>query len=125
MAKKKPRDVLSPEPIFEVLPVDLTSEQIAQRGQLLAACQVDIEKLKADKKDSAAEFKRKIEDLEAQAKKLSHAITAGTEEREVECDERLNLDEKIVEIVRRDTGEVVRKRRVEDEDLQPVLPETV
>lgn len=60
--------------------------------------------------------------MKARLAVLAGVVDKRSEVREVECEESMNLDRKIVEIVRMDTGEIVDTRGITGADIQQALP---
>ena len=73
------------------------------------------EKRQADQK---AQMKATLTDIERRVSELSTAVIRREEYRDVECIEEIALDENRVLTVRTDTGEVLGRRPLTDEERQ-------
>ncbi len=108
--------------IFETLKCDLTDEELLETGRQLARAQSNLTHAEANKKQIDARLKGEIDGYRLQAAELSERVNTGYELRAVECKEvpdRLNLN---VQIIRMDTGELVRQRAMTEREREQLLP---
>jgi hypothetical protein len=106
----------------ERLPVRLTEAETLQKAKIVADLHAEIgEKEQAEKlrRDAA---KDAIELLRARLGELAGQIRRGEEYREVEVTESLDYRRKVREIVRTDTGEIVRTVAMTATELQAPIP---
>jgi hypothetical protein len=109
------------EMVKRQLPVFLSPEEFEAKAIELASASNQIEVLLGEKKDAAADYKLRIDRLTAERNRLADIVERKAEVREVECEERLNMDRKMVEIYRTDTGEFVESRGILPKDIQQGL----
>lgn len=100
------------------LPCRLTEEEVRERGERLARELNGKVLLEEKRKEVAAELKRAIDALDAELLDLARAIRDRTEEREVEVETTRDLHRRVLETIRRDTGEVVSARPLGPDELQ-------
>ncbi|MDR0843038.1 MAG: hypothetical protein LBP68_06440 [Acidobacteriota bacterium] len=101
----------------EVLPVALTQEELRIRGDELAKAVIELDEAEDAKKLADKAMKEDIDNISARANRLSRVIQSGIEHRAVPVYESVNAHLRRVEIIRRDTGKVVRYREATVEDL--------
>jgi hypothetical protein len=113
----------------EKLPVELTEDEIRTRHQALADLLDQIDKTKAEHaqklktlKDSNSEI---MGELTATLREVRDQLKKGTEERLIECEQVLDFQRRRAEIIRLDTGELVRTRPLTADELQTKLAEVV
>jgi len=99
----------------------LTEEEIKESGAQLAKSYSDITDLEEEKKSVVSDFKAQIDKATAEASLLARKIQNGYEFRNVGCEEIWDYDEKLVYVVRVDTGETIRSRVMTSEELQKKL----
>ncbi len=102
----------------KILLVKLTQEEMSAKAQELATEVKTVDELREKKKQQSGDVAAQIKEHEARVKRLSDHIATGKEEREVEIEERPNYDDKTIETVRRDTGEVITRRVMTQEERQ-------
>lgn len=105
--------------VIESLRWPLTPAEIQARGELLARHNQELLRIEGDKKNAAATFKS----LEAQEQKaieqLAAEITQGFVYRDTECVVWLSMPKTgMKQIVRPDTGEIVRTEPMTAEEMQ-------
>lgn len=105
----------------EYLKCVLTEEEIKESGAQLARRYSEISDLEDAKKSVMSDFKAKIDSASAEASGLARKIQNGYEFRNVDCEEIWDYDDKVVEVVRTDTGETIRSRVMKAEELQDSL----
>jgi hypothetical protein len=111
-----------PEGLFyERLPCQLEAQELLLKSRALAQLLSDQEAIEAEKKDASAEFKRRLDAVEGDLSALGLEVRTGREYREVGCIERADYTDNRVEIIRTDTGEIVRMRPLEPHERQQSL----
>lgn len=94
---------------FEILPVQLTEEELVNIGNELSGLQIEKEKLESEKAATVKDFNDKIKSKESQISELAHQINAGIKEVDVECYFSLDDPEPGKKsLYRIDTSELVR-----------------
>lgn len=106
------------ETFFQQLPVQLTEEELKQRGKDLAKTHQDISEVERHKKEINDDFKAKLSALDATTGTLSRAISNGYEYREVECEWAYFWEKGEKHMIRLDTGETVEIRKIEQWERQ-------
>lgn len=94
------------------LPVKLSEQELLIKGNELSKLLQDLETVEAQKKTANAGFKDEIDKLTEQISGLATIVREKKEYREVEVEERKNMDRMIMETIRLDTGEVVSYREL-------------
>lgn len=89
------------------LPVRLKSDEILSTSTAAGKLNAAIEKEEAELKTASADAKTSIKEKKARLRKLLDGMKTGTREEEVEVMDIPVWAENKVEIVRKDTGEVV------------------
>lgn len=105
-----------------ILPVQLTEDEIASRGEKLAALFQLLEQLKSDRSDEMQEWKKRIDDKQAEAHQLAIVITGGWEDRPVSTCTTFDYKRLTVTTTRTDTGEILNSRPMTEEERQRELP---
>jgi len=105
----------------EYLKCVLTNDQVREYGIELARKNSENESLDAQKKSFDAQIGASIKKVLLDIVGLSQKIQNGYEFLQVEVEERRDYDDKIIETVRLDTGEVIRTRDMTQDDLQDKL----
>lgn len=108
--------------LTRILPVELTDVEVQQKATNLAEKVEEIATTKALAKNAAANFKDRLDDLAADASRLSREIRSRTEDRAVDCEESPDYRRGMMDIVRCDTGAVVDSRQLTYEERQQELP---
>jgi hypothetical protein len=106
-----------------LLRVQLTEQEVSERGRESAKLVGEIVDLHEQKKASASHFKSEIDARDARVKRVSRSISDGHEEREVSC--IVLLDRPLIgqkTVIRRDTGEEVAVDVMNDSERQQPLP---
>jgi len=94
----------------------LTETELVQHALKAAGLRPEIDKLEADKKAIGAEFKKKIDEKDAELRAILSVIQTGTEERAVEVEERLNYEDCVVQVWH--LGEMMSERPMTNEERQ-------
>lgn len=100
----------------ELLPVQLTDDEVRERGRELAQRIQARAAEAAEQKRLKEAMKEALMRLDEQIADLSHRVKSGIEERFVDVQDRL-VDGR-VETIRMDTGEVLRTRTATDAERQ-------
>ena len=110
------------ERLIRWLPVPLTTEEFEAKAAELAQINLEMSDIRDAKKAAVADFNARIEERVAKVGVLAAIVDKRTEIREVDCVERVDIDRKLVDIIRADTGEVVDHRGITQRDIQQALP---
>lgn len=105
-----------------VLDVKLTREEIEQRARELAGTVKEHDRVDTDRKAEAAAAKLKIDELNAQIRKLSRSVELGTEQQEVACEWFADNRRMRMNLVRLDTMETISTRDMTKEERQLEFP---
>lgn len=105
----------------EVLPVQLTEQELLEKGDRLAAITQEITVLELEKKVQASSFKVRIDAKVEEQRTIADTIKSGYENRPVEVVEQVDVAARIVRVVRVDTGEIVRTRNLNIGDTQVTM----
>lgn len=108
---------------IEKLPCKLTEREQVLKSKALGAELEELERLEAEKADSARQYKELIDTKNKRVRELAQEVRDGAELRMVECYERPKYREGVIELVRSDTREVVSTRKMSDADRQTTLDE--
>lgn len=100
-----------------ILPVRLTREEREIRSTQLADTISKRDQVDGEKKSAMAGYKTKLDDLNAEIRKLSGAVRTGFEQRDVEIEERPTSDF-MINVYRVDTGELVDTRSMTDSERE-------
>jgi len=103
------------------LPCELSDNELQQKGAELAAVDLHIAVLKAEKKAEAKRLGDAIKELEEQQETLATCVDNGTEQRLVSCRWDLDFEGNEKRLVRIDTGDTVETVTMDAEDLQTSL----
>lgn len=116
------------KPVLRKLPCILTPEELQARGQSLASCRMEIDRLTAEAKSLAAEYKDQLKGLGQESKRLAKVVKDRQETREVRCEAVLDFKDGRFCVARLDTGEVLEGRPLTDGErqmaLMPTLPDS-
>lgn len=116
------REEEPPRKLKRPLPVALTDEEQKKKGKAAGRLKKSIGKIREEMKAATAGHKEKLKESQAKLDALLDDLDAGTEERNVECEERKDFSKKQVTIVRLDTNEVVERRTMGVEERQESFP---
>lgn len=100
------------------LNVKLTEEELVRYSKELAKQSQDIVALEDAKADSAKKYAAQIQTAKCIIKELSRKVESGEEPRDIECQWEYDFKENIKRLFRNDTGEIVLKERIKDEERQ-------
>jgi len=107
--------------MFRKLPCPLTSEEMLERGQQLAAVQEEADQLEEARKAADAEAKARIKRLDERAARLRRDIIRKEEDRDIECDVAHDYVRGLVTVTRCDSGEMVEQRPMNMDERQATL----
>jgi hypothetical protein len=97
----------------------LTADELYRAGQDLAAATREAIASETEKKAAQAGYKARTEEAQARAAALSLKITQGYEMRDLDCVVYFSMPRAgMKQIVRPDTGEVVREEPMTEKELQ-------
>lgn len=105
----------------ERLPVKLTLDEMREFGQRVARIAQEKTDLEDEKKEVAANFKKRIDTKDHEISGLCHCINSEREFRDVETKTQFNNSERTVSVIRCDTREIVRIRPMTPEEQQGVF----
>lgn len=104
--------------ITQHLKCELTEDEIKEYGAELARKYSEITDLEDQKKSITSDFKARIDAANSDAGILARKIQNGYEFRDVFCEIQYIDDEKVVQTVRQDTGEIIKTRPMTPEEMQ-------
>lgn len=107
--------------VTRILPVKLSKSEVVERGQLAAQVLHKIDEAEAEKKRVAADVKERTEALESELRRLSYIVEREEEDRTVECSWHFDFMKNEKNLIREDTGEVVETKPMTDEERQIAL----
>jgi len=109
------------EQTTEYLKCILTEAEIKEAGAALARRYSEITNLEEQKKSVTSDFKAKIDAATAEASLLARQIQNGYEFRQIDCEIQRVWEDKTVQTIRLDTGEIVKTRPMTADELQDRL----
>jgi len=89
--------------VIRELACKLTADELLQRGDAMAECEMAIDKLK----DKRGKLSKKIGEKRKERFDLAEMIERGEETREVNCEWREDFAKNVKRLIRRDTGDEV------------------
>lgn len=104
--------------IIEELDVSLTEDELRAHGQELAMAETGLDSLREEKKAVARNYRKKVDDEQAIVTRLSTDINRGAEKREVKCRITIIPATRVKQIIREDTGEIVREEAASDIEIE-------
>ena len=104
------------------LDCELTEALRVEYGHQVATLTLEISGLEIEKKESAADYKERIDFRTAEARRLSGILKAGKEIRSVPCEQQFDFASRAVTVWRLDTGEIVSSRTMELDEMQESMP---
>jgi hypothetical protein len=108
--------------IFRELPVTLTADEKALRGEEMAREVANHALLEAQKKDEMKRLGELIKDSDERISDLATQVRTGIEHRSVRCIELPRHLRNMVELQRADTGEIVDSRPMRPDERQVGIP---
>lgn len=127
MSKAKKPDDTTPmtklsRTVIRSLPVHLTDDELLKKGTDLATAVQDIATEENRQADIKASMKARLAEIEARRTQLAIAVSRKEEHRDVEVDIWHDYQRLVVEEIRRDTGEVIHRRVMSEDERQAELP---
>ena len=104
------------------LKVNLTEKEVLVCGRELAREQDQLVKIERDKAASTKAYGEAVGEVRGRIARLTYAVNNGVTDRDVECEEIAELDQRRVVTVRLDTGEQVDERMMTDAERQLSFP---
>jgi hypothetical protein len=104
--------------IKKSLPVTLTEMELLQKAKELAKLQQDKTSAEEQAKSAAATFKDKIAGAQSNINILSRDISNGYEYRDVDCYWEMDYKTRKKNLIRTDTGEVVKTEEISASEMQ-------
>lgn len=123
MATKKEKPQRKPERFFQELPVKLTQAELDDRRHSLVDVETKLDQLAAEKERANDAFNDRKSVLVIARKTLLEAINAAQENRQVECEKRVDFVRNREVIIRTDTDEQVNERALEGEERAQLAQE--
>ena len=100
------------------LPVVLTKDVLIERAQTMSQRCKEKEEVEAEKARVMRDFGERLKQLTGEVARLSQIVSSGEEHQQVDCEEQKLMSDKLMRIVRLDTGEVVETRPLLERELQ-------
>jgi hypothetical protein len=107
--------------VVEYVPCKLTAEEELMKGKQVAQLLSEISTLEDEKKSEAKRIATEVEDKRTEMYARGEEIRRGEEMRPIECFERPRYVDNMVDLVRTDTGGVVRSRPMHPNERQTAL----
>ena len=99
----------------------LTDMEIQDRGGLLAQLEKNFSDIDTERKDAAASFKAKLNEIKSRIAKVALDVRNGFERNSEECDVDMDFAKGICFYVSIETGEIVHQREITKEERQLCL----
>lgn len=106
---------------IEYLPCRLSDAEVLQKSAQLTQKMAEHDLFEMQMKEQAAENKKKLVGMRTEFTALGREVRYREESRPVECSERKRFGDLMVDVVRLDTGEVIRSRPMEQHERQATL----
>jgi hypothetical protein len=106
---------------IEMVPCKLSAEESHLKSKQLCQLAIDRAELEQEKKSAASAIKAAIDSKEEKINDLVKEVHSGEELRPVECYERPRYIDNMVDLIRTDTGAVVRTRAMHPTERQTAL----
>ena len=103
------------------VPCRLTHEEWNDRANDLAQAVQDLQTEERRQTDVKAGLKARLAELQSRQSTLADVVARREESRDIVCDQMAYPDRGIVEVIRRDTGEICETRPLDDNERQMVL----
>jgi hypothetical protein len=113
---------MGPHEFTRTLSVQLTRDELLERGATLAAVNQDIEREELTQADVKASMKATLASLQAQRARLAAVVSRKAEPRDVVCLELKDFERGTYTIVRTDTGETIESRPLTEAEREQQLP---
>lgn len=108
----------------ETHPVHLMTSELLARGEEFAALDKERAEIESEKSVATADFKARINKIDARVSFIAKALRDGTEPREVEVQDRELFATNEMVTRRLDTGEELSRRAMTVDERQAELPGT-
>ena len=102
--------------------MDLTDKELLAYADELTDLDTKSEEVSLRHESEKNRFKSEVKDIGKNQSRIMNLLKTKEEFKDVECFEEFNWFDGIVEIVRLDTGEVVKTRKITAEEYQQNLP---
>lgn len=103
------------------LPIRIGDAEVAVKAVDIAGVVRAREAVLEERREAAAKFRDRVKFFDERLLELSESIEQHTELRDVEVSEVLIVETNEIQVVRRDTGEIVSTRTASSEDVQERL----
>jgi len=106
------------------LEVQLSEDERIEAGKSLGEALQEIDELTLDLSAIRKQYKAKIDKVKMEVSRLKHMVNKGAEKKLVECEWQTSQDpdeDDVKYLVRTDTGEIIGRDVMTDEDLQRSL----
>ena len=107
--------------VMQSLPRVLTRDEKAVKSDELVRRLEEKEGVEERKKSSSDDFKRLITAKDCEVRQLARELSTGIAYRDVECEEIASFGRNQVDLIRKDTGEIVSSRTMRVEERQEAL----
>jgi hypothetical protein len=107
--------------VVRSLPCRLSDEELLKKGGELATAVQDIATEESRQIDLKASMKARLTEIEARRTQLAIAVNRKEEHRDVEVDVFHDYQRGVVSDIRRDTGEILSQRVMQDSERQKSL----
>lgn len=104
--------------VERILAVPLTEEELAARARRMAELRGEVGRLEEAKKAAAAEYKGKIDRINADVDEIASEVRAGSREEGVQCAVGIDATGNNMVTVRKDTGAVIDVRALTPAERQ-------
>jgi hypothetical protein len=103
------------------LPVPANEEEVSTAALAMVKEIRKREALDEERRELLAQFRQRREAIDARQGELADTVENHTRKKSVHVDEYLIVETSTIEVVRRDTGEIVETRPADKDDLQENL----
>lgn len=100
----------------------LTDREIVERARRAAHLAAEVEQLEDEAKAAAKQAKARIEEIQAEQRRLNLEVADGAVHRETPCERHYIYRTGTVVEIRKDTGEQLSERPMTERERQPDLP---
>ena len=114
----KRRSIMKTEKVTEYLKYEFTEAEKKDLAGDLAQKVAALQRAEDEKKAIMSDFKSQIDGVQAHINNLATKFNNGYEMRQIECEVIPNIDHKVWETYRCDTGERVKTKAMTQTDLQ-------
>lgn len=105
----------------ELLPVPLTRDELLDRGQQLAQVDAELRAHNEYAESVKKDLKSKESSYASETARLANIVRSKKEPRQVKTQSIARWEQNVVEVIRVDTGEVLRNRALEPNERQDIL----